>query len=57
MGIPEEELKDIVAQAKAEIAEERRCAAVKAMKIKLTSRKWWHKVFPFKFSITRITHD
>jgi hypothetical protein len=27
------------------------------MKIKLTSRKWWHKVFPFKFSITRITHD
>jgi hypothetical protein len=48
------EVQEIIRQAQVELADERRRAAVDAMKIKLSSRPWWKNVFPFKISITRV---
>jgi hypothetical protein len=56
VGITEDELQDIIAQAKAEIAIEKRQAAIDTMKIKLARRRWWQILVPFKISITRNTH-
>jgi hypothetical protein len=47
-------VQEIVQQAHAELCAEQTREAIDAMKIKLKKRKWWHKFFPVKISITRM---
>lgn len=39
--------------AKQELQEEANRIAIDRMKLKLKSRKWWHKLLPFKVIIIR----
>lgn len=44
---------DIAAQAREELREERRRELVDAEKRRLTARRWWHRLIPFRITIAR----